>query len=87
MQIQLVLQFSYKETIFTANDIKSASRDEGENIKILANFLAQFFNEYGTLFIEDVDKFLENFEMESWSQHFASPIPFAAFDIQENNWR
>jgi hypothetical protein len=73
-----------KMIFLTANDVERASRDEWENVKILADFLAQLFDEYGTLFIEDVDKFLEDFEMESWSQHFASLMPFAAFDVPGN---
>jgi hypothetical protein len=49
-----------KNDFLTANDVERASRDEWENVKILADFLAQLFDEYGTLFIEHVDKILQN---------------------------
>ncbi len=51
--------------MFTTNDVESASRDVRENVKFLANLIFQLFHKYSTLFIKDVDKVLQNFEMES----------------------
>lgn len=71
-----------KMIFLTANDVERASRDEWENVKILADFLAQLFDEYGTLFIEHVDKILQNLEMESRCQQLAALVPLAACDTQ-----
>lgn len=58
--------FVSREAIFTANDIERASCDERENVKWLVNCLVELLDEYGTLFIEHADKFLQDFKVESW---------------------
>jgi hypothetical protein len=56
--------------VITANDVQCAQSDEQVNVEVLIDFLAQLIDEYGTLFIDDVNQLLQNLKVESWCQQF-----------------
>lgn len=70
----------------TANDIECASSDEREYVEALLSSdgldLGQLLHQDLALFVENVDKVLEDFEVESRRQHFPPGVPFGSCQHQ-----
>jgi hypothetical protein len=70
-----IIDFS-KFTI-TTNNVQSGQSDIGKYVeRFISHFSFHSFGQHGALFVEDVDKVLQDFKMECRSENLSSGMPF-----------
>lgn len=77
--------YLYPSLKLTTNDIQCAQGHVREAVEALfvVDFLLQSLHQHGTLLLEDVDKVVQDFEMECRREDLPTGVPFLALAGQE----